>query len=86
MNDKSWMNITALVASLCGVGIAGIVFGHLGLAAAKRGEAQQRNLGLAGLIIGYVQVGIIAAVVVFYFVFFLVAMGVIGSFAFGSTP
>lgn len=73
--DKTWMNITAFVTALCGISIAGIVFGHLGLGAAKRGEADQRGLGLAGLIIGYVQLGIVLALVAFYVLFFVVFVG-----------
>lgn len=68
---KNWMNIVALIASIStpftGVGaILGIVFGHLGLGAVKRGEANNRGMGLAGLIIGYV----------------LVALGVLGTIAY----
>ncbi|MDE0573499.1 hypothetical protein ON058_08720 [Demequina sp. B12] len=72
---KTWMNITALVTSLVGIGLAGIIFGHLGLAAVKRGEAQQRGLGLAGLIIGYVQ---LAAVVGLFAFYFLMLIGIFG--------
>lgn len=53
---KTWMNITALVTSLVGIGLAGIIFGHLGVAAAKRGEAQYRGAGIAGFVLGYLQV------------------------------
>lgn len=70
---KTWMN---WVAFGCGLGalvtcvsfIPAIIFGHLGLAAAKRGEADQKGVGIAGLVLGYVflvvaiaYVGIIAA-------------------------
>lgn len=55
---KTWMN---WVAFGCGLGalvtcisfIPAIVFGHLGLAAAKRGEADKKGFGIAGLAIGY---------------------------------
>lgn len=71
---KTWMNIV----SLCAVGaalfipllanIAGIVFGHLGVRAADRGEADNRGVGMAGLILNYVfavlwLLGIIAYIV-----------------------
>jgi len=57
--QKNWMGITSLVLSLVGLltwftAIAGIVFGHLGLAAARRGEADNRGVSLGGLITGYV--------------------------------
>ena len=56
---KTWMN---WVAFGCGLGalvtcisfIPAIIFGHLGLAAAKRGEADKRGFGVTGLVIGYV--------------------------------
>lgn len=71
---KNWMNITSLALSLSGLlfgvtAIAGIVFGHLGLAAAKRGEANNRSLGLAGLIVGYVLTCLFLLVIIAYFVF-----------------
>ena len=57
---KTWMNWTAFGCGLgalftCGMSaIPAIVFGHLGLSAVKRGEADQRGIGLTGLILGYV--------------------------------
>ena len=73
--QKNWMGIVSLVASLSsivtGIGcIAGIVFGHLGLNAAKKGEADNRGLALAGLITGYVFLGIGLLMVVGYIAFF----------------
>lgn len=59
---KTWMNWVAFGCGLgglvtCGLsGVVGIVFGHLGLSASKRGEADARGAGLAGLIISYVFV------------------------------
>ena len=76
---KTWMNWVALG---CGLGgfvtcvsfIPAIVFGHLGLAAAKRGEADQRGVGIAGLVLGYVfLVGVIA------YIALIVGLGVSGS-------
>jgi len=74
VSSKTWMNIVALIAPFVsfiipGSNIAGIVFGHLGIRAADRGEAEHRGLGRAGLIVSYVVtalwiLGIIAYVVV----------------------
>ena len=64
---KSWMNIVALVTSLVGIGLAAIIFGHLGVAAANRGEAQYKGLGIAGLVIGYLQV-VLGALLILLFV------------------
>lgn len=72
---KNWMGITALVLSLASLitgftAIGGIIFGHMSVAAAKRGEADNGGLGRAGLIIGYVFValGILAVIGFFWFV------------------
>ncbi|WNM23563.1 DUF4190 domain-containing protein [Demequina capsici] len=85
--EKNWMGITSLVLSLVGLftgitAIAGIVFGHLSLSAVKRGEANNRGLGLTGLIIGYVVavLGILATIA------FLVFIGWIGTQCGGDNP
>jgi hypothetical protein len=55
----------------CVSGIVAIVFGHLGLAAAKRGEADARWAGITGLVLGYLSVvGFIA-----YIIFFVALIG-----------
>ena len=57
---KTWMNWAAFGCGLgalvtCGLSfLPAIVFGHLGLAAEKRGEADKKGLGITGLVIGYV--------------------------------
>ncbi len=68
--SKNWMGIVALVLSLLTPAfvitfIPGIVFGHLGLSAVKRGEANNRGLALAGVIIGWVFAGLGLLFVVF---------------------
>lgn len=71
--EKDWMGVTALVLSLATLltgftWIGGIIFGHLGLAAAKRGEASNRGMALAGTVIGWVFGGLaILAIVGFVF-------------------
>ncbi|MFV0286125.1 MAG: DUF4190 domain-containing protein [Demequina sp.] len=89
--EKNWMNITSLALSLGGfvtgvTFIPGIVFGHLGLSAAKRGEADNRGLGLAGLIIGYVMLGlIVVGLVVATVLFATLVTGVVEDCG-GSSP
>lgn len=72
---KTWMN---WVAFGCGLGalvtcvsfIPAIIFGHLGLAAANRGEADAKGPGIAGLVIGYLfAVGTVAYIVMLMFLF-----------------
>jgi hypothetical protein len=54
------MNIVSLSAVGAGIfipflaNVAGIVFGHLGRRASKRGEADYAGVGLAGLILNYI--------------------------------
>jgi len=57
--SKTWMNVTALFASFFGIviaplALAGVVFGHLGLRAVRRGQASLRPLGVVALWIGYI--------------------------------
>ncbi len=71
---KNWMGITSLVLSLMGLvtgisAIAGIVFGHLSLSAVKHGEADNRSVGLAGLIVGYVLTGLAIVALIFFLIF-----------------
>ena len=59
---KNWMGILSLILSavtpIFGItAIPGVIFGHLGLAAFKRGEANNRGLALAGVIVGWVMIG-----------------------------
>ncbi len=71
---KNWLGITSLILGLLGLftgitAIAGIVFGHLGRAAARRGEADNAGMSLAGLIISYVItiLGILGIIAMFVF-------------------
>ena len=57
--DRNWYGVVALVTSLVGMSLLGVVFGALGLGAVKNGRASNRTMSLAGLIIGIV--GLLAA-------------------------
>ncbi len=78
--SKSWMNIVSLCAVGAGLifpffaNVAGIVFGHLGRRAAKRGEADYAGVGLAGLILNYIAVVICILAVVAYIIFIVWAV------------
>ncbi|PKQ17879.1 MAG: hypothetical protein CVT68_06210 [Actinobacteria bacterium HGW-Actinobacteria-8] len=72
--EKDWMGITSLVLSLATLvtgftWIGGIIFGHLGLAAARRGEASNRGMALAGTIIGWVFGGLAILAIVGFILF-----------------
>lgn len=62
---KTWMNIVALATGLLAVPIVPVVFGHLGVSAAKYGLADHRRLGLIGLILGYVWIVVWGAFIAF---------------------
>ncbi|WP_062299521.1 DUF4190 domain-containing protein [Demequina maris] len=71
---KTWMNVTSLVCALL-VPVVGsllaIIFGHLGVAASKRGDADYKGIGIAGLVIGYL--GLLAGIAYFVIAIALVA-------------
>ncbi len=81
-SEKNWMGVTSLVLGLAFMvagpitAIPGVIFGHLGRAAARRGEATNGNLALAGLIVSYVGLGVMVVVGILYlaYVVFLVWM------------
>ena len=57
---KNWMGITSLVMGVTCIfaGLIGAIFGHMGLAACRRGEANNRGLALAGVIVNYSMIGL----------------------------
>lgn len=74
---KNWMGVTALVLSLASLitgitAIGGIIFGHMSVAAAKRGEADNAGLGRAGLILGYIFTALMLLAIVGFVLFFIV--------------
>ncbi|MDN4475856.1 DUF4190 domain-containing protein [Demequina sp. SYSU T00192] len=71
---KTWMNVTSLVCALL-VPVVGsllaIIFGHLGVAASKRGDAEYKGIGIAGLVLGYL--GLVGGIVSFLYAISIVA-------------
>lgn len=59
--------------------ILGIVFGHIALSQIKRTGEDGRGLAVAGLIIGYVAVGLGVLAVIAYVVFVVMIIGVAGT-------
>lgn len=83
VGPTSGMAIASLICSLLGIGIVGVILGHLALNEINKsnGYTQGRGLAIAGLIIGYLQ---IAAVVIFFLIFIF---GIVISSSTGSpTP
>ena len=80
----SGMAIASLVVSLLGIGIVGVILGHLALNEINKsnGYMQGRGLAIAGLIIGYLQ---IAAGVIFA-IFFIISIGMAASSLPASQP
>jgi hypothetical protein len=52
--SRNWMGVTSLITALLGMSLVAIVTGHLGLRAARRGQADNRSIARAGTIVGYV--------------------------------
>lgn len=75
---KNWMGITSLILACIGGGLLGIVFGHMGLVACKRGEANNRGVALAGVIVNYSMIGLLVMV--------LALVGVLSRSAPSATP
>lgn len=74
---NNWMGITSLILSLTTIlfgvtCIPGVVLGHLGLSAAKKGTANNKGISLAGVIIGWVFIG-------FWLLFFALIAAVIAA-------
>lgn len=60
--DKNWLGITALVTALVGMSLLAVIFGALGLRAAKAGRATNRGMALAGVILGAIGLAAAAAI------------------------
>jgi hypothetical protein len=77
------MAVASLVCSLIGLvmcfpAILGIIFGHIALSKAKRGEAGGQGMAQAGMIIGYVITALWLIPVILWFVFVVLAIGAAG--------
>ncbi|MFI9453045.1 DUF4190 domain-containing protein [Amycolatopsis sp. NPDC052450] len=77
------MAVASLVCSLIGLvlcfpAILGIIFGHIALSKAKRGEAGGQGMAQAGMIIGYVVTGLWLIPVILWFVLAVLALGAAG--------
>ena len=61
--------LASLICSIVGVSILGVIFGHIALGEIKRSNGWQTGHGMAmaGLIIGYVEIGL---ALLFFIVFF----------------
>ncbi len=66
----SGMAIASLVCSLLGIGLVGVILGHLALNEIKKsgGYTQGRGLAIAGLIIGYLQIAAGVLVLLFFII------------------
>ena len=60
---NNWMGVVALVTGIIGFSLAAIIFGILGLNAAKKGKATNRGLSIWGIVLGAIWIVITAAIV-----------------------
>ncbi|WP_037316288.1 DUF4190 domain-containing protein [Amycolatopsis orientalis] len=77
------MAVASLVCSLIGLvmcfpAILGIIFGHIALSKAKRGEAGGQGMAQAGMVVGYVVTALWLIPVILWFVFVVLAVGAAG--------
>jgi len=75
------LGIVSFMGCWCFTAIPGIICGHMAMSQIKRGEAEGRGLAMAGLIIGYINLGLnllLAIVYVLFFVF-VAAAGTAGA-------
>lgn len=70
VGPTSGMAIASLVCSLLGIGLVGVILGHLALNEINKsnGYTQGRGLAIAGLIIGYLQIAAGVIVVLFFII------------------
>jgi hypothetical protein len=63
------LSIIGLLVCWTGLGwilsVLGIIFGHIGLSAAKQGQADNRGMSVAGLVMGYIGLGLLVLGVLF---------------------
>lgn len=66
----SGMAIASLILSILGISILGVIFGHLALNEIKKsnGMVAGQGLAMAGLIIGYIEIGLAVLACVFFFI------------------
>lgn len=52
--------IASLICSIVGISILGVIFGHIAMSEIKRSNGWQdgHGMALAGLIIGYIEIGV----------------------------
>lgn len=82
-SSKNWMGIVALIGGIAGfvsggvLGLAGIIFGFLGLSAANKGEANNKGFSITGIVLGFLTVlGWIAAWILIFILIFASASAV----------
>jgi len=68
-DSRNVLGILALIAPFVGLSMVGIVLGHLGLGAVKKGTANNRGIALAGTIVSwvftlFVALGIVASIAI----------------------
>ena len=59
-NSRNVLGILALIAPFVGLSMVGIVLGHLGLGAVKKGTANNKGIALAGTIVSWVFTALVA--------------------------
>lgn len=74
------MAIASFITSLVGLGLVGVILGHIAMSQIKNSGGGGKGFAIAGLIIGYVSIAI-AIVAVFFWVIAIVTLGAYSTYS-----
>ena len=76
------LGILGLVACGLFTSVPGIICGHIGVKKADRGEADNRGMAMAGMIMGYIGTGLWLLAVIFYIIIVVIAFNSTSSYSY----
>lgn len=65
------MAIASFITSLVGLGVVGVILGHIAMSQIKKSGAAGKGFAIAGLIIGYLSIAIAIVVLLFWIIAFV---------------
>ena len=76
---------STVIGTLCLGGLVAVITGHIARSQIKRSGEQGNSLALAGLIVGYVSIGLTLALIAAYILFFILFIAFVASHS-GRAP
>lgn len=76
---------STVIGTLCLGGLVAVITGHIARSQIKRSGEKGNSLALAGLIVGYISIGITLALIAAYILFFILLVAFAASHS-GPTP